>query len=145
MVAFFGSICNVYQVANGLGRHITTLTPGEQSGFEKWTLIAEIQVIIGTCVTKMSVSIFILRILSRTRKYITYLVYALMVIVVVTTLALVITFLLQCRPLNAVYNPRVHGQCYSKHVVFGVAYGQGGWSLETFPTILAANLEQPSV
>ncbi|KAL6714380.1 hypothetical protein ACLMJK_007803 [Lecanora helva] len=131
VVAFFGSITNVYQVANGLGRHIDTLTAGQRSGFQKWTLIAEIQVIIGTCVTKISVSLFILRLINRTRKKTTYLIYALMATVIVTTVALVITFLLECRPLNAVYNPRVHGKCYSKHVVYGVAYGQGAVSIIT--------------
>lgn len=125
-IAFFGSITNVYQVANGLGRHIDSLTPRERSGFLEWTLIAETQIIIGTCFTKVSVCAFILRIMRRTNKMLTHFVHALMTLVVVTTLGLVITFLLQCRPLNALYDPEVAGTCYSQHVTFSVAYAQGG-------------------
>ena len=142
VVAFFGSITDVYQVANGLGRHISTLTAEEESGFLKWTLIAEVQLIIGTCLTKLSVSVFILRILNRTRKKTTYLIYTLMITLVVTTLALAITFLLRCRPFNAVYDPSVHGKCYSNHVVFGVAYGQGGELFKQIPVKAIANSQQ---
>ncbi len=116
----------MYQVANGLGRHVDSLTPEERSGFLKWTLIAEIQVVIGTSFTKVSVCAFVLRIFKRTNKMLAYFIYGLVTLVTVTTVALVITFSLQCRPLNALYDPRVAGTCYSQHVTFSVAYGQGG-------------------
>lgn len=116
----------MYQVANGLGRHIDSLTPEERSGFVKWTLIAEVQIVTGTAFTKASVCFFILRIFKRTNQKLAYIIYGLVTLVTVTTIALVITYLLQCRPLNALYDPRVVGTCYSAHVTFGVAYGQGG-------------------
>ena len=49
---------------------------------------------------------------------------------------------IQCRPFNAVYDPSVHGKCYSNHVVFGVAYGQGGELLKKTPVKAIANSQQ---
>jgi len=96
------------------------------SGFLKWTLIAELELVINTCFLKLSVCIFILRFINRTRKNLHYFIYILMAFLIVSTIALVITLLVQCVPLSALYRPGVKGRCFPKHVLYSVAYVQGG-------------------
>lgn len=125
-MSVLGTVADVYEVANGAGKHINTLTPIQMSGFLKWTVIAELELVINTCFLKLSVCIFILRFINRTRKYLHYFIYVLMAFLVVSTIALVITLLVQCVPLSALYRPGVKGRCFPKHVLYSVAYVQGG-------------------
>ena len=91
-----------------------------------WTLVAETELVIATCFIKLSVCFFVLRLINRTRRGLQYCIYVLMGFMVVSTVGLVIALLVQCRPLVALYDPRVKGECYSKHILFSVAYVQGG-------------------
>lgn len=119
-------MADVYQVANGAGRHIDTLTPAQLSGFIKWTFVEGVGFVIGTCFVKISVCIFILRFINRTRRSMRYFIYVLMGFLIVSTLGLVIALLAQCRPLKALYVLDIKGKCYSKNVSIAVAYVQAG-------------------
>ena len=119
-------MAQVYQVANGAGRHIDTLTPAQLSGFIKWTFVIGVEFVIGTCFVKISVCLFILRFISKTRRIIRYFIYVLMGFLIVSTLSLVIALLAQCRPLKALYDLDIKGKCYSKNASTTIAYIQGG-------------------
>ena len=121
-----GTVVDVYQVANGAGRHIDTLTPAQLSGFIKWTFVEGIEFVIGTCFVKISVCISILRLIDKTRHGVRYFIYVVMGFLIASTLGLVIALLAQCRPLNALYDLSIKGKCYSKDVSIAVAYVQAG-------------------
>lgn len=124
-----GTISNVNEVANGSGQHIRNLTSTQRSGYAKWGIIGQTQFVISTGLIKLSVCFFVLRLVSRTRKALRHCIYVLMGFVVVSTVGLVIALLVRCRPLAALYNPQVKGNCYSVRVVIYVAYVQGGMLL----------------
>ena len=121
-----GTIVNVYQVANGAGRHIDRLTPTQLSEFIKWTFVQGVEFVIATCFVKISVCIFILRFISKARLSMRYFIYILMGFMIVATTSLAIALLAQCRPLNALYDLEKKGKCYSKNVSVAVAYVQAG-------------------
>ena len=134
-------MANVYQVANGVGRHIDTLTPAQLSGFIKWTFVQGVTFVISTFFVKVSVCVFILRFISKTRRGIRYFIYILLAFLIVSTLSLVIALLAQCRPLKALYDFDIKGKCYSKNVSVAIAYIQGGiYSLYTKLKISDDNL-----
>lgn len=103
-----------------------TLTPAQLSEFIKWTFVEGVGFVIGTCFVKISVCIFILRFINRTRWVMRYFIYVLMGFLIVSTLSLVIALLAQCRPLKALYVLDIKGKCYSKNVSIAVAYVQAG-------------------
>ncbi|KAI4085851.1 MAG: hypothetical protein LQ348_007451 [Seirophora lacunosa] len=125
-LSLLGTVANVYQVANGTGRHIETLTPEQLSEFIKWTFVEGVAFVISTCFVKLSVCTFILRLIDKTRRIMHYFVYVLMGFLIVSTLGLVIALLAQCRPLKALYVLDLKGKCYSKNVSTAVAYCQAG-------------------
>lgn len=119
-------MADVYQVANGAGKHIDTLTPTQLSEFIKWAFIEGVGFVIGTCFVKISVCIFILRFINKTRWTMRYFIYVLMGFLIVSALSLVIALLAQCRPVKAIYVFDIKGKCYSKNVSIVVAYVQAG-------------------
>ncbi|KAL8650079.1 MAG: hypothetical protein Q9226_005297, partial [Calogaya cf. arnoldii] len=126
ILSLVGTVANVYQIANGTGRHIDTLTRAQLSEFIKWTFVEGVGFVIGTCFVKISVCIFILRFINKTRRGIRYFIWILMGFLIVSTLGLVIALLAQCRPLKALYVLDIKGKCYSKQVSIAVAYVQAG-------------------
>ena len=119
-------MANVYQIANGTGRHVESLTPAQLSEFIKWTFVEGVGFVISTCFVKISVCVFILRFINKTRSTLRYFIYVLMGFLIVSTLSLVIALLAQCRPLKALYVLNIKGKCYSKNVSITIAYIQAG-------------------
>ena len=126
---------DVYQVANGAGRHIETLSSAQLSEFIKWTFVERVGNVIGTCFVKISVCIFILRFISRTQWLMRNLIYVLMGFLIVSTLSLVIALLAQCRPLKALYVFEMKGKCYPKNVAIAIAYVQAGRYSLSIPSV----------
>lgn len=115
-------------MANGAGRHIETLAPTQLSEFIKWTFVEGVEFVIGTCFVKISVCVFILRFINKTRRFMRYFIYILMGFLIISTICLVVALLAQCRPLRALYDFEIKGKCYSKDVSMAVAYVQAGTS-----------------
>ncbi|KAL8936178.1 MAG: hypothetical protein Q9211_004313 [Gyalolechia sp. 1 TL-2023] len=87
-LSLLGTVANVYQVANGTGRHIETLTTEQLSEFIKWTFVEGVAFVISTCFVKVSVCIFILRLIDKTRRNMRHFIYVLMGFLIVSTLGL---------------------------------------------------------
>ena len=119
-------MASVNEAANGAGKHTHSLTTTQKTGFIKWTLVAETELVIATCVIKSSVCVFVLRFLNKTRKGLHFCIYGLIAFMVISTFALVVALLAQCRPLTKLWNPSREGICYPEHVLYSVAYVQGG-------------------
>ncbi|KAL8693260.1 MAG: hypothetical protein Q9224_003788, partial [Gallowayella concinna] len=135
------TVANVYQVANGAGKHIENLTAAQLSEFVKWTFVEGVAFVISTCLIKISVCVFILRFINRTRRTMHNFIYVLMGFLIVSTLGLLIALLAQCRPLKALYVFDIKGKCYSKDVSIAVAYVQSDDNLINVVTaVLEMNL-----
>ncbi|KAF6229440.1 hypothetical protein HO133_007556 [Letharia lupina] len=139
-LSLLGTVANVYQVANGAGRHIDTLTPVQLSEFIKWTFVQGIEFVIGTCFVKISVCISILRFITKTRHLVRYFIYVIMGFLIISTLGLVIALLAQCRPLRALYDLDLKGKCYSENVSTSIAYVQAAINIFTDFTSLKIGL-----
>lgn len=130
-LSLLGTVANVYQVANGAGRHIDTLTPVQLSEFIKWTFVQGIEFVIGTCFVKISVCMSILRFITKTRHLVRYFIYVIMGFLIISTLGLVVALLAQCRPLRALYDLDLKGKCYSENVSTSIAYVQAAINIFT--------------
>ncbi|MCJ1475444.1 hypothetical protein MMC13_004106 [Lambiella insularis] len=106
----------------GTGRHIICLTPQQASDVVKWSTLAQIVEVIGIAFVKISVCFFILRVLDRASQRLTQFLKTLILFIVACHVAPLLLFVLQCRPLQAVWNPTVKGQCYSEHLTYTAAY-----------------------
>lgn len=114
--------------ASGMGRHIVCLTLAEVSETAKWSLFSQIFISISLGLTKISVCIFVLRIIDKAQRRFSQFLWVLIAFVTVTHIIQFVLFLVQCRPLEAVWNPFVRGHCFSINVVYIVSYiNYGEW------------------
>lgn len=106
----------------GMGRHIYCLPSEQILDVEKWALLSQIGVSITLGLMKISVCLFVLRVVDKARKGIAKALWLLIYFVALTHILQVIMYVIQCRPLPALWNPTVKGQCFSMHIVYMVAY-----------------------
>lgn len=105
-----------------MGRHIICLTLADASEVAKWSLLAQVFISISLGLTKISVCIFVLRIIDKAQRRFSQFLWVLIAFVTVTHVIQVVLFLVQCRPLEAVWNPFVRGHCFSINAVYLVSY-----------------------
>ena len=125
-MCLFGSVVNTFQVSNGLGQSVEEFSPLQLLQSSKWTVIAVFETTVATCLIKLSICLFILRVLGPTNRHWRRLICGLLSFLVIITLAFLTVLLLQCRPLNAAWDYQVEGRCYSQHVQLSVKYALGG-------------------
>lgn len=106
----------------GMGRHIYCLPSEQILDVEKWALLSQIGVSITLGLMKISVCLFVLRVVDKARKGIAKALWLLIYFVALTHILQVIMYVIQCRPLAALWNTKVKGQCFSTHIVYMVAY-----------------------
>ena len=80
--------------------------------------------VIITCLTKVSICFFVLRI--PTNKYLIRFLHVLIVSLFLVNGGTAIVSLAQCRPLEALWNRAVHGHCWNVKVYLYIGYLQGG-------------------
>ena len=93
----------------------------------KFNLVATITVVISGCFSKVSICLFLLRLLdlAAARKRIHFL-YLLILILVVYNFIEVIIMLVQCKPTTKIWNRKIEGSCWKPTVQEGFANTQGG-------------------
>lgn len=106
----------------GMGRHIYCLPSEQILDVEKWALLSQIGVSITLGLMKISVCLFVLRVVDKARKGIAKALWLLIYFVALTHILQVIMYVIQCRPLTALWNTKVKGQCFSTYIVYMVAY-----------------------
>lgn len=116
LITVFGSICTSMQVHYGFGRHIHNVPLKELSLLIEWTTIAIIVNYIGIFCVKISVSLFVLRVIKGTHRRIRLLLYCFMVILALSTLAGIVTTSTQCIPLKKSWTQELPGKCVSRSV-----------------------------
>ena len=128
------------EVYYGLGRHVQYLPPDHYEGFLKYNYLDWVQVFITLAISKISICLFLLRI-SKFERY-RYLLFALIAFLVLSHTPLTIVYLLQCIPVNKIWDTEIQGYCFSKRAVEKIIIVQGVFSIVTdfigaaFPVIL---------
>lgn len=108
--------------ASGMGRHIYCLSPQQIMDTAEWSLLAQIFISINLGLTKISVCIFILRLIKTAQRKLTRFIWVLMSFIVATHIVQVVLFIIECRPIEAAWNPLIKGRCFSVHVTYMIAY-----------------------
>ncbi|KAI4147929.1 MAG: hypothetical protein LQ341_001701, partial [Variospora aurantia] len=98
-------------VQSGGGQHIFCLPRGSIYPVTKWSLLAQICNVIGIGLVKISVCLCVLRLIDRVRRRLSQFIWVLLAVVAISHFVQVVIFLLYCRPLNALWNPKVKGTC----------------------------------
>ena len=128
-------IFQILAVRNGLGRHMYYLSFQNIVKVGLYFHIIEILYILTSAVVKISACLFFLRIMARGKtKTLRRSLYILMGIIILLCVATILVILLQCIPIQAGWDPRVKGKCWSYSQILGIGYAQSGES-----TVLSSN------
>lgn len=122
------SILTVFLVDNGFGRHIEYLQPAQISSFVLLTTILEILHTIGTLLVRVSMCLFVLRLVPPTHREFFKYTYALIAFFAVISTATVLLILLQCIPIQGAWHKDVRARCIPRADLSIIAKTQGGFS-----------------
>lgn len=122
---------NVPEVLEGVGRHVYYIGPVDAAQAIKWSTMAQAQNVLSTGLVKISICIFLLRIL--TSKAMARFLYAVIGLLVAITAVCFSAVVVQCRPLQKLWNPQVHGKCWGPLVTPKIGRAQGSKSDGTTP------------
>lgn len=92
-------------------RHVYYLFKQQIIETTKWTTLSEIQSAIGVCLVKLSVCLFILRMIASTHKVMRRTLISLVTILTLLMLGNVLVICFQCVPFEAVWNPAIQARC----------------------------------
>ena len=129
MTTIIGAGFITAEVLNGLGRHEYYLTPSQRRNFQAVGWADWIQVFITLCLTKVSICLFLLRIID-SRKVVRG-IYVLIGFMVLFSSVFVFLFIGICRPLKAYWDVGVNGRCFSNPQVESIVIAQGGMLTRT--------------
>lgn len=138
IVAIIGVGCLTKLVHEGMGRHIYCLGPTQQLQALKWSVISQMFNIIGIGLCKISVCLCVLRIIDRSRTGLAAFLWIFIAFAAASHLAQVILFLVQCRPMAAIWTPSIGGKCFSPHITYLAGYI--GFGLDGFTDIICAGI-----
>ncbi|KAL6721282.1 hypothetical protein ACLMJK_000384 [Lecanora helva] len=123
----------------GLGRHVWCLPKSRVSSAVKWSTISQMLNVIGIGLAKISVALCVLRIIDRTRVKLTIFLQFVIVLAAASHLAQVILFIVQCRPMSAIWNPHIQGaKCFSPHITYLAGYI--GFGLDAGTDLICAGI-----
>ncbi|KAG4030727.1 hypothetical protein MFRU_011g01830 [Monilinia fructicola] len=105
----------------GIGVHAKNLNYNQLINGAKYEVVLELIYIFCTVVIKTSVGLLLLRITS-VKPFYKYLIWYSIAILWVWALLTFIVVCLQCRPLEAVWNPLVQGKCLEPSLITAFAY-----------------------
>ena len=125
-------------ITSGMGRHVSCLSSQSVISMLEFSAISEALNVIGIGVVKVSVCLTLLRVVERGRRRISQCLWCLLVFVAITHLALAMLFFLHCRPLAALWNPRVPGSCLSLHTT--VLAGYIGFAIDVVTDLVCAGI-----
>ena len=120
------SIIAIYTVKNGFGRNIYYLQSHSIENTVRYIFICEMLQIIGTSLIRVSVCIFILRMLSGAQRGLHVWIYGLLVFFAIVSLGNLLAIAFQCIPLRASWDKSIKGRCISTASLTRLAKAQGG-------------------
>ncbi len=125
----------VIAVDAGQGRHAYYLSKHQLLRFSKVVYIALPIITIATACSRLSISIFLLRIVNPGRRW-KHGLWALITFITINYVAMFISAYLQCIPVQKNWNTSVHGSCWSKAAQSGTNIWQGCKLLESQTCLL---------
>ncbi|OCK81166.1 hypothetical protein K432DRAFT_296116 [Lepidopterella palustris CBS 459.81] len=147
-IGVIGLIFNIPSVTNGFGRHTYYLTHQQIINARMWNELSQLQNIAGVWLVKISICVFLLRILGVAHRNFTNFLYALMAISTAVNLSLVFVWFFQCRPIQAIWNFTIEEKtCMPGSAIVGVAYLSAGFNMATdiicatFPIFFLRNIQ----
>ncbi|EFR03424.1 integral membrane protein [Nannizzia gypsea CBS 118893] len=114
-------------VHHGLGKHAASLTGAEYINANKYNWISQGCHVMSTNFGKVSVILFLLRIVVNSRSQRVFL-YTLMAMLMVINSVCVFTIFGQCTPASRLWDQNVSGSCWSPHHQRDFAFFQGSFS-----------------
>jgi hypothetical protein len=96
---------------HGVGKHMDNVDPSNFPEVSKLTLLNSILHLLGTMMVKVSICLFLLRIVHQANRTIKWLVTTNLAILVPFTVATVIVDLVQCMPLEGYWDKTVPAKC----------------------------------
>ena len=108
-----------------MGRHAIYVLP-TLSKLLKYDVFAEFSVALGTGFVKMSVCIFILRLIKGTHRRIAISLYVIIILNSLITLTAVFLIAFQCTPFRKSWNPFIPGRCFSAEILTAITRVVGG-------------------
>ncbi|MCJ1402370.1 hypothetical protein MMC11_005590 [Xylographa trunciseda] len=121
---------------SGMGRHIVCLTEGQIYGILKWSTVAQILEMIALGFVKVSICLYMIRMIHHTMKRIRQCLWVLIAFITACHIVVFFLFVLQCIPLTAVWDPSISGQCYGLGLTYEVAYA--GVGLDALTDLISA-------
>ena len=127
---------NALQVSQGFGKHVTHLNLEQEYNVRKWNYALEFPVQIGLALSKISISLLLLRLLgtaaSRVRKYF---LHGLNVFIGIYSLLNFLNDITACTPFAKRWNVELPGRCRSEVSRVDFSIMQGGWYYGNFATV----------
>ncbi len=118
---------NGLQVSHGFGQHVSHLTPQQQIQVRKWNFALEMPILIGSAVSKISISLLLLRLLGnaagRMRRYF---LHGINVFVGAYTFIDIINNVVACSPTAKLWDLERPGTCRPLGSILAITYFQGG-------------------
>ena len=97
----------------GMGRHIECLPPEKRSSLLLLASVLGCLNVIGIGLVKISVCLCLLRVVDKARSTLTRFPWCLLVFVAISHLGLPLSFVFFCKPVSALWNPRISDGCRS--------------------------------
>lgn len=148
--AIVAVVFNGVQVHYGFGQHASHLSAQQQIEVRKWNFALRFPILIGSGLSKISVSLLLLRLLGnaagRIRKL---LLRGINVFICIYTLIDIINDVVSCNPTAKAWNLELPGTCRSPDSIVALVYFQGACAsavsllLSTLPTIFFRTLQMP--
>ena len=115
----------------GAGRHLSSLEDPTDAALQllKWNSVYQVLNVTGAFFTKLSIGLFLLR-LKNTKRF-SRIIWVFLAPLALTTAALDLVILLQCIPLEALWNQALHSRCISEQIPLTVSYVQSGFAIVT--------------
>ncbi|TKA83957.1 hypothetical protein B0A55_00238 [Friedmanniomyces simplex] len=138
------SALSIEGVRHGKGRHIWYLDDSQTATIGKLSWINQIVLFCAICLIKISVCLLVLRI--KNTKGLRYFLYAVMALLVVTTIIPIIALCIECRPIEGFWH-RTIGHCHSPDFRIYSIYLQAAYSVLTdllcslLPILIVWNLQ----
>ncbi|MCJ1470863.1 hypothetical protein MMC07_009510 [Pseudocyphellaria aurata] len=152
LLAQFMNILNlifqILAVQHGLGRHMYFLPFQNIVDVGLYYHVIEVLYVLAAGVIKISACLFLLRIMNRgTTNVLRWSLYILMGVLLVLSSGTAIVILIQCIPVQAGWDPRIKGKCWSYPQILVVGYTQNAWGILSdlacagFPIIILRKLQ----
>lgn len=120
-----------FNIQLGIGRHLAHLSDPEERtrGILKYDTFFQLSDVICTLVTKISISIYILRI--KNDRVLRYALWVLMILMTLASITCIVGVSVACIPLDALWDPKQNGICFPLQRIYNVAYIQSAFTIIT--------------